>query len=587
MKSKNNPNLPIIGIIGGQGRMGSLFADFFSSKNIEVLVSDIGTSLSNTDLAFQSDIVIVSVPIPNTKDVIQEVIPYLKPGALITDLTSIKLSPTQEMLKSHNEVLGMHPMFGNTNSLTNQRIIFCPARPAKWTLWLKEIFTSNQVNVEEMTPEDHDKAMALVQGLVHFSDITFAHTLKDLNIHPKDFLKFASPPSELKISFAARILAQDPKLYGSIQIYNDANIPTLKTYAKNIQKLLDINETKHLGAFQDYFQEAASHLSDYKDRALQETNWIIDRVLENRHKHQLSTGQLKNPATNPSPATDQVATLGPANTFSELTTREFLNNNQQLNSEPHLCSTITDAANLLAEEKVSLAIIPIENSTQGTVRETLDALLNYDLEIIAEIPRKIHHCLIGLEGSTINDAISIKSHPQALSQCKEFITKNLPNSILKETPSTAHALTQIIKENDPRNLAIASEEAATSLGLQVLASQIETTQNNQTNFIVLQNPNNPIQIQKPNQSNHPAPAQKTSIIFYFDANSPGILSDILNILASRNINLTKIESRPSQKSLGDYYFYIDFEGHKNSTSAQEALEEISQKVAELKILGSY
>ena len=170
---------PVIGIIGGKGRMGRLFADFFKERGLKVLVSDQKTKLSNKDLAAKADITIISVPIDTTKEVIKEVLPHLKKGSAIMDLTSLKEFPIKAMLKGKAEVLGLHPMFGNSNPIPNQTVIACRTKKSSlWSDWMIKFLKKNKVKIIEMTAKEHDKIMNSAQGLIHFADITFADALR-------------------------------------------------------------------------------------------------------------------------------------------------------------------------------------------------------------------------------------------------------------------------------------------------------------------------------------------------------------------------------------------------------------------------
>lgn len=573
---------PLIGIIGGKGKMGSLFADFFRQHSLEVIISDLGTPLSNQDVAFQADIVIVSVPITATVKTIHEISPYVKEDALLADLTSIKVDPIAAMLKSPAGVIGMHPMFGNTNPILGQTIILCPARPNKWSSWLKDFFITHGVKIEEMTASEHDQIMTVVQGFVHFADIAFAHTLKDLQIPIEKFLRFASPPSELKISFAARLLAQSPDLYGAIQIYNDQNIKTFQTYLKNITHLLAINETKHLESFRKYFQESANYLASYKNQALKETTWIIDQVIENRSINQLNQAPPAAPSSKKEnhnkPSTKQIVTLGPRFTFSDMAATHYIQSHQ-LDQEIFYAKNLKQAIKFIANNDAKTAIIPIENSLHGTVRDTIDGLMKHDLVITNELILAINHCLASVIDSEIAQISMVVSHPQATNQCQNFISQNCPNAEEKATTSTAAGMELVRKNNNPHIAAIGSAYAAKHFGLKILAEDIADTKNNQTRFIV---------ISKTAESNYqPDLPYKTSIIFNFTKDCSGNLIQILNEFAIRNINLTKIESRPSGKSMGDYVFYLEFASHNQETKTQEALAAIKPKVSQFKNLGSY
>jgi prephenate dehydratase len=236
------------------------------------------------------------------------------------------------------------------------------------------------------------------------------------------------------------------------------------------------------------------------------------------------------------------------------------------------CATISQALKNVKKEKSNYAVVPIENSLEGIVGETLDWLtFNDGVKIFKEIVLPIRHCLLGFSRSKIR---TIVSHPQALAQCREWMRKNLKNAKLVAASSTSEAAKQLAKTKDETVAVIASERAAKLYKLKILEEI--PTDNNFTRFLVVA------------KKDHRATGyDKTSIVFYSCEDRPGILWETLGEFAKRKINLTKIESRPSKKALGDYLFYIDFEGHRSEKRVIECLEAVRKKVAFLKVLGSY
>lgn len=280
---------PVIGIIGGRGRMGRLFANFFKQKGLKVLISDIGTKLTNKNLVQKSDIVIVSVPIDKTIKVIKEVLPYIKRTSAIMDFTSIKEKPVKAMLKGKCEVLGMHPMFGNSNPIPGQTIILCPTEKSKkWSKWIENFLKKNHVLVEKMTVREHDKIMNIAQGLIHFTEITFADALRRCKMPIGKLLNYTGKASELKIQLAARILAQDADLYGNIQIENPYALKSLNEYKKSIDELIKIVKNKDLKAFKRYFDKGKKYFGKYKEEAFHDSSILIDKLLELQHPDQRS-----------------------------------------------------------------------------------------------------------------------------------------------------------------------------------------------------------------------------------------------------------------------------------------------------------
>lgn len=268
----------------------------------------------------------------------------------------------------------------------------------------------------------------------------------------------------------------------------------------------------------------------------------------------------------------KVGILGPKGTYAELAAREHFKNKVDIVPYP----MITDVAEAVARGEVNAGIIPVESLREGSVGEALDALAWVDVKVQAEIVVPITHSLLGVKGAKLEKITQVLSHPQALAQCRDFLRRNLPNAELIEMTSTAKAAEQVSKLKQPHMAVIGSKALTEPYGLRVLCDEIRMRETNLTRFLCLAN-----------EDNKRTGRDKTSIVFYTAADKPGILHEILGEFASRKINLTKIESRPSKKALGDYLFFIDFEGHREDERVKEALAGIKTKTAMLKVLGSY
>lgn len=210
----------IIGIIGGTGRMGQWFKAFFEKKGYEVLISSRHTQLSNKELAQKSDVVIISVPIRVTVEIIKEVGPYVSQEALLMDFTSLKKASVEAMLKySHSEVIGAHPLFGpSINNLNAQTIILCPARGDAWMPWLKEVF--KEAHLEITTPEKHDQIMAVIQALTHFFLLGFGTTLKEIPFSIETLMRYSTTNFQVIWERVLNLSNQNPDIYASIQFDN-------------------------------------------------------------------------------------------------------------------------------------------------------------------------------------------------------------------------------------------------------------------------------------------------------------------------------------------------------------------------------
>lgn len=565
----------IIGIIGGKGKMGAYFARLFKDAGYKVLIADRGTRLTNTrltnkELAQKADVVIISVPISATRAVMKEVVPHVKKSGVIVDLTSIKEIPVKEMLKGESQVIGLHPMFGPTNPLAGQTIIACPARGKTHYQWLKKFLTERGAKVVEMTPREHDKTMAIVQGMVHFADIAFAHALKELKVPVKKYLQFASPASELKIAFAGRILAQNPQLYASIELENPQALRAIMQYAKSIQKLAVINQKKDSKAFEKYFTSAGRALKTYKSAAQSDTNYLIHAILQRRRRAR-EVGK-KNKASQKS----DIAVLGPAKTFSDIAAQTYAKPDKTIMR----VASIHAVFEALEEERAKTGIVPIENMLNGTVRETYDELFHRDMSITTKINIPIHHALVALPGVKKSDIDTITSHPQAIAQCSSYLQKNFPQARRKAAPSTIQAFETMQGEDDRGSAAIVPQQIARQLACDVIAPNIGDRKDNQTTFAVIQKG----KALPPQKNQEP---QETSLAFAFAQNKPGSLSGVFQEFARANINLSRIESRPSKTVFGEYVFFLDFEASPVDPAAKKALTNIKKMVKMLKILGTY
>lgn len=218
--------------------------------------------------------------------------------------------------------------------------------------------------------------------------------------------------------------------------------------------------------------------------------------------------------------------------------------------------------------KIKLGVVPIENSIEGSVGEVLYALLEKDVHICGETVLGISHCLLAPKGT--NKIRYILSHPQAAAQCKNFIKKEYPKAELKFSSSTAQAAKTVSEEKLKDTAAIASRLNSTYYKLEVLAEGIQDSSENETRFVAI--------------CKSPLPSGKKASLILALKNKPGALHEVLGEFARRNINLVKIESRPSQKKLGEYVFFIDFETKGDPSELMSALRE---RTLWLKHLGSY
>ncbi|WP_406657543.1 prephenate dehydratase [Methanolobus sp. ZRKC2] len=271
-----------------------------------------------------------------------------------------------------------------------------------------------------------------------------------------------------------------------------------------------------------------------------------------------------------------IAVLGPKGSYTEKAAIKWLaENSSEDNYSIEYCNDIQDVFSSLTSGSVDVGITPVENSIEGSVGVTLDMLLESELSIIGETVVTIEHCL--LSKGKKEDIRIILSHPQGLAQCRQFLKDHFKDAELRTTGSTSHAARLATEFSEMA--AIASRESAQMYDLNILIPNIQDREQNHTRFLIMTKPGDMSECKR-----HPC---KTSIIVYLDRDRPGALYEILGEFASRNINLSRIESRPSKRALGDYVFYIDFEGHISDEIIKDAIYNIESKVGMLKVLGSY
>lgn len=276
------------------------------------------------------------------------------------------------------------------------------------------------------------------------------------------------------------------------------------------------------------------------------------------------------------PAT-KVAYLGPVGTFTE----------QALLGEPDLAraqraamASFRDVLQAVSAGDADLALVAIENSIEGTVRATVDELIfSHELWIVREVETAITQSLIGLAGTDLASVKKVISIPVATAQCRTWLAGNLPTAEEIPSPSTADAVRQVAEAGDPQLVAIGPSHAAGLYGLEVLADGIEDHDGNTTRFVLVARPDWGI----PAATGH----DKTSIVCFQSSDHPGSLHTILGQFAARNLNLTKLESRPTKKALGEYCFVIDLDGHVSDEVVADCLRDLHATLPAIKFLGSY
>jgi prephenate dehydratase len=241
--------------------------------------------------------------------------------------------------------------------------------------------------------------------------------------------------------------------------------------------------------------------------------------------------------------------------------------------EVYPCPTLSELFEAIHSHKVTYAILPVENALAGAVSQAYELLMDFDLRIQAEVILHVHHALLTSEGTKIEDVHEIRSHPQALAQCEQFIKRQG----FKAVPwyDTAGSAKDLSTNPVPNVAVIASELAGKLYNLTALATEIEDLPFNYTRFFILGH-----------DDPQPGEYNKTSLVFA-TRNRPAALYECLGEFATRGLNLTKIESRPRRNRPWEPIFFLDFEGHWQDPLCQEALARLLQRASFVKMLGSY
>jgi len=264
-----------------------------------------------------------------------------------------------------------------------------------------------------------------------------------------------------------------------------------------------------------------------------------------------------------------VAFQGEVGAYSEEAAFRFFGSSVQVKP----CESLDDVFRVVGQGEFPFGIVPVENSLEGIISRVYDLLLESELRVYGEIELRVIHCLIAGQGARLDTIKRVYSHPQALGQCQAFL-KHLDCELIP-TYDTAASVRMIKAQGIVDGAAIAGARAAEIYGMKIIASEIEDNPHNFTRFFILSPQDSP-----------PSGNDKTSVVFSVK-HKPGALYDAIKAFAAKNINLTKIESRPTRQKAWEYNFYLDFEGHRQDNVAQEALANLEEASLFVKILGSY
>jgi len=268
----------IISIIGGTGKMGTMFKEVFENDNIKVIVTGRNTQINNIEATKLADIVIVSVPISKTVETILEIAPYVKEGAMITDFTSVKVNPVQSMFDNVDvsvEVVGGHPLFGPSAGFKGQNFILCEQRVGDYYLWYKNFLELLGLKVIELTAEEHDKNMGVIQCLTHFSNLSLGYALQKLGVDLDLAKELSTPVYLMRLFGVGRILAQDADLYADIQMQNPYSKEMSEKYFEAVDELNKAVKNFDDKSFVDIFNKSKEYFGDVCTESMKVTDKLI------------------------------------------------------------------------------------------------------------------------------------------------------------------------------------------------------------------------------------------------------------------------------------------------------------------------
>jgi chorismate mutase/prephenate dehydrogenase len=270
-------------IVGGRGRMGRVLSAMFGDLGHGVHALDLDDAPEDRAARLvAADVVVIAVPIADTLSVIDGVGPYVREDGLLMDITSVKSAPLARMLeRTSASVIGTHPMFGpGVHSLQGQRVVLCAGRGDTWAAWVRQQLLASGLVLTECSAEQHDRLMAVVQVLTHFQTQVFGATLARLGLPLSESLRVTSPAYLLELYVAARHFAQDPRLYGPIEMLNPRSAEVTRAFAETAAEVASIVASGDQPAFDALFADVRSFFGAFTDEAVEQSQHLIDRIVE-------------------------------------------------------------------------------------------------------------------------------------------------------------------------------------------------------------------------------------------------------------------------------------------------------------------
>jgi chorismate mutase/prephenate dehydrogenase len=276
------PDLGPVVIVGGKGQMGRLFTKLFRLSEYQVASLDLDNPDETDQLLATAALIVISVPINQTPEVIQQLAGKMNPEALLVDITSRKREPVEAMLAVHNgPVMGLHPMFGpDVTSLAKQVVVHTPGRDGNKFNWLLLQFQLWGARLLPSDPAEHDHMMAVIQALRHFTTFAYGTYLHSENINLKQATEFSSPIYRLELAMVGRLFAQDSQLYADIIFSSTEGKQLIRKYIEHLQQAVKLLDDNNVEGFIQQFANTSEWFGPLRERLLQESSTMLERQQE-------------------------------------------------------------------------------------------------------------------------------------------------------------------------------------------------------------------------------------------------------------------------------------------------------------------
>jgi len=574
-----------VGLIGGSlgmaikaGGMNGRIVGVDKLKTIEKAIA-LGAIDQGTDNLLDgiqnADLIIIATPIGTILKLLSKIAPHLKEGCMVTDTGSTKVRIMKEanrILPSCIDFVGGHPMAGSERFgidaasiqlFKNKPYILIPQNKSNQKALEKMCGIVNIIGAYalKMTAKEHDKIVAAVSHLPQLLAISLTNLSGSLAEKENNENYFKASGSAFKDM--TRIASSSFEIWKDIYGTNsEIVIEMIDKFKKNLDKLEEKLRNDSGNLKKDFIQ--ANNLKNYNNK----THFLIEEPIKRKENKGDKRMGVKYQGPNKK---KRVAFQGERGAFSEMAAVRFFGNSIDLLT----CRSFEQVCQMVSNHEADYGILPVENSQTGSINKVHDLLLDESLFAVGEVILKVEHCLIAKEGTDFKDIKKIYSHPQALAQCEGYFSGNLPSCQIIPVYDTAGSVKMIKESDDEKTAAIASQYAADLYHMKILKSGIQDNQSNHTRFFIV-SPN----LSKESRNN------KTSIIFAV-ISVPGAIYKCLKELAIRDINLSRLESRPSKRELWEYVFYLDFEKGLEEKEAKEAIESMKKNTTFLKIIGTY